>query len=44
MNTQAGGSFHAAIGPAAIFVRAEFQHAPSAPPLSAAGSQLYLDR
>lgn len=34
MNAQLGGSFRAAIGPAAIFVRAEFQHAPSAPPLS----------
>jgi membrane-associated phospholipid phosphatase len=34
MNAQAGGSFRAAIGPAAIFVRAEFQHSPSAPPLS----------
>lgn len=34
MNTQDGGSFHAAIGPAAFFVRAEFQHSPAAPPLS----------
>jgi len=33
-NAQAGGSFRAALGPAAIFVRAEFQHAPAAPPLS----------
>ena len=33
-NAQFGGSLHAAIGPAAIFVRAEFQHAPSAPELS----------
>jgi membrane-associated phospholipid phosphatase len=33
-NAQAGGSFLAALGPAAIFVRAEFQHAPSAPALS----------
>lgn len=33
-NAQFGGSFRAAIGPAAIFVRAEFQHAPSAPALS----------
>ncbi|HYU46514.1 MAG TPA: capsule assembly Wzi family protein [Terriglobales bacterium] len=33
-NAQFGGSFRAAIGPAAIFVRAEFQHAPSAPVLS----------
>ena len=35
-NAQVGGSFRAAIGPAAIFVRAEFQHAPSAPALSEA--------
>lgn len=33
-NGQTGGSFYAALGPAAIYVRAEFQHAPSAPPLS----------
>lgn len=33
-NAQAGGSFLADLGPAAIFVRAEFQHAPSAPALS----------
>jgi membrane-associated phospholipid phosphatase len=33
-NGQTGGSFYAALGPAAIYVRAEFQHAPSASPLS----------
>ena len=33
-NAQFGGSFGAAIGPVAVFVRAEFQHAPSAPALS----------
>ncbi len=33
-NGQSGGSFYAAVGPAAIYVRAEFQHAPWAPPLS----------
>jgi membrane-associated phospholipid phosphatase len=30
-NGQAGGSFSAAAGPLAIYVRAEYQHAPSAP-------------
>jgi hypothetical protein len=35
-NAQFGASFRAAIGPAAIFMRAEFQHAPSAPALSEA--------
>lgn len=33
-DAQFGASFRAAMGPAAFFVRAEFQHAPSAPPLS----------
>jgi len=33
-NAQLGGSLRAARGPAAIFLRAEFQHAPSAPALS----------
>src|SRR6202030_2057088 len=33
-NGQAGGSFSAAAGPLAIYVRAEYQHAPSAPPLT----------
>jgi hypothetical protein len=31
MNAQFGGSFHAEAGPIAIYIRAEFQHAPSAP-------------
>jgi membrane-associated phospholipid phosphatase len=31
MNGQAGGSFRAEAGPIAIYVRAEYQHAPSAP-------------
>src|SRR4029077_15702410 len=30
-NGQAGGSFRAAAGPGALYVRAEVQHAPSAP-------------
>lgn len=30
-NAQVGGSFSAAAGPVAIYVRAEYQHAPSAP-------------
>jgi len=34
-NAQTGASFRASLGPAAFFARAEFQHAPSAPPLSA---------
>jgi len=34
INAQLGASFRAAAGPLAIFVRAEFQHAPSAPALS----------
>lgn len=33
-NGQAGGSFSAAAGPVAIYVRAEYQHAPGAPALS----------
>ncbi|MGH9641120.1 MAG: capsule assembly Wzi family protein [Terriglobales bacterium] len=33
-NLQIGGSFHAVIGPAAVYVMAEFQHAPAAPALS----------
>jgi membrane-associated phospholipid phosphatase len=33
-NGQIGGSFFAAAGPLAVYVRAEFQHAPSAPGLS----------
>jgi membrane-associated phospholipid phosphatase len=35
-NGQAGGSFSAAAGPIALYVRAEYQHAPSAPAPSAA--------
>ena len=34
-NGQAGGDFSAAAGPLAIYVRAEYQHAPAAPALSA---------
>jgi membrane-associated phospholipid phosphatase len=33
-NGQAGGSFRAAAGPLMLYVRAEYQHAPSAPALS----------
>jgi membrane-associated phospholipid phosphatase len=33
-NGQAGGSFSAAAGPLTLYVRAEYQHAPSAPALS----------
>src|SRR6204780_3987695 len=33
-NGQAGGSFSAAAGPLAVYVRAEYQHAPAAPALS----------
>jgi membrane-associated phospholipid phosphatase len=36
INLQDGGSLSAAAGPVTIYVRAEYQHAPSAPPLSAA--------
>ena len=35
-NGQAGGSFRAAAGPVAIYVRAEYQHASAAPALSGA--------
>jgi hypothetical protein len=35
-NGQAGGSFRAAAGPLTMYVRAEYQHAPSAPALSSA--------
>jgi Capsule assembly protein Wzi len=34
-NGQAGGSVRATFGPLAFFARAEFQHAPAAPPFSA---------
>ena len=33
-NVQTGGSFRASWGPFALYVRAEYQHAPFAPPLS----------
>src|SRR6202044_608980 len=33
-NGQAGGSFSAAAGPVAFYIRAEYQHAPGAPALS----------
>ncbi len=43
-NGQAGGSFSAAAGPVAVYVRAEYQHAPSAPaPSSAALSAIALE-
>jgi Capsule assembly protein Wzi len=35
-NGQVGGSVRASAGPLAFFARAEFQHAPAAPPLSSA--------
>jgi Capsule assembly protein Wzi/PAP2 superfamily len=35
-NGQAGGAFRAAMGPIAIYVRAEYQHAPAAPAPSSA--------
>jgi membrane-associated phospholipid phosphatase len=35
-NEQAGGSFSASAGPLVLYVRAEYQHAPSAPALSSA--------
>ena len=34
INAQVGASFRAAMGPAAVFVRAEFQHSHPGPPLS----------
>ncbi len=34
MDLQAGAAVHAALGPAAVFARVEYQHAPAAPPLS----------
>jgi hypothetical protein len=39
-NLQAGGSFDAAAGPVALYVRTEFQHAPSAPALSDAARNI----
>lgn len=38
-NFQDGGSFRATAGPVAIYVRAEFQHAPSAPALPVAARE-----
>jgi hypothetical protein len=35
-NGQAGGSARASLGPLAFFLRAEYQHAPAAPPFSSA--------
>ncbi len=35
-NGQAGGSFSAAAGPVALYIRAEYQHAPTAPALAPA--------
>jgi hypothetical protein len=43
-NGQAGGAFRAAAGPLAIYVRAEFQHAPSAPPLPSAAREIIAER
>src|SRR6202158_1596650 len=40
-NGQAGGSFSAAAGPVALYVRAEYQHAPSAPARSDALVNLF---
>jgi len=36
LNGQAGGAFSASAGPVTLYVRAEYQHAPAAPPLSPA--------
>jgi membrane-associated phospholipid phosphatase len=38
-NGQAGGSFSAAAGPLEMYIRAEYQHAPTAPALSSAAVQ-----
>ena len=43
-NGQAGGSFRAAAGPLAFYVRAEFQHAPSAPAPSDAVREIIAER
>ena len=43
-NGQAGGAFRAAAGPLAIYLRAEYQHAPSAPPLPEAARQIIAVR
>jgi len=43
-NGQAGGSVRAAAGPLAIYVRAEYQHAPLAPPLPEAAREIIAVR
>jgi Capsule assembly protein Wzi/PAP2 superfamily len=43
-NLQGGGSFRANLGPIGIFVRAEYQHAPSAPALSDAVREFIAER
>ncbi len=43
-NGQAGGAFRAAAGPLAVYVRAEYQHAPSAPPLPEAAREIIAER
>jgi len=43
-NGQAGGAFRAAAGPLAIYVRAEYQHAPSAPAPSDAVREIIAER
>ena len=43
-NGQAGGAVRAAAGPLAIYVRAEFQHAPSAPAASDAVREIIAER
>ena len=43
-NGQAGGAFRAAAGPLAIYVRAEYQHAPSAPAQSNAVREIIAER
>jgi hypothetical protein len=43
-NGQAGASVWAAAGPFTVYVRGEFQHAPSAPPLSDAARQVIAER
>lgn len=43
-NGQSGGAVRAAAGPLAIYVRAEYQHAPSAPPLPDAAREIIAER
>jgi hypothetical protein len=43
-NGQAGGAVRAAAGPLAIYIRAEYQHAPSAPPLPEAAREIIASR